>query len=219
MKNSKFIIAALVLAAVASLAVAQKVSIDFRFNTEAADAKNHFNWSADGKTVKDGFDAATGASKAQSTTAFNVVRYDNETTKKNAIPAGLRALVLYPVASWDTAVADAFTVTENKKQLVIRFVHRGTAYQITTDSKGKIDTGDSFQIATGIADNIGGKFMIKDEFLKAGGDKANMADLDWSKIRLIDDEAAEDATVDYDGELSASLKKGILTIKGNLKAD
>lgn len=219
MKNSKFIIAALVLAAVASLAVAQKVSIDFRFNTEAADAKNHFNWSADGKTVKDGFDAATGASKAQSTTAFNVVRYDNETTKKNAIPAGLRALVLYPVASWDTAVADAFTVTENKKQLVIRFVHRGTAYQITTDSKGKIDTGDSFQIATGIADNIGGKFMIKDEFLKDGGDKANMADLDWSKIRLIDDEAAEDATVDYDGELSASLKKGILTIKGNLKAD
>lgn len=219
MKNSKFIIAALVLVAAASLAVAQKVSIDFRFNTEAADAKNHFNWSADGKTVKDGFDAATGASKAQSTTAFNVVRYDNETTKKNAIPAGLRALVLYPVASWDTAVADAFTVTENKKQLVIRFVHRGTAYQITTDSKGKIDTGDSFQIATGIADNIGGKFMIKDEFLKAGGDKANMADLDWSKIRLIDDEAAEDATVDYDGELSASLKKGILTVKGNLKAD
>ena len=219
MKNSKFIIAALVLAAAASLAVAQKVSIDFRFNTEAADAKNHFNWSADGKTVKDGFDAATGASKAQSTTAFNVVRYDNETTKKNAIPAGLRALVLYPVASWDTAVADAFTVTENKKQLVIRFVHCGTAYQITTDSKGKIDTGDSFQIATGIADNIGGKFMIKDEFLKAGGDKANMADLDWSKIRLIDDEAAEDATVDYDGELSASLKKGILTVKGNLKAD
>ena len=219
MKNSKFIIAALVLAAAASLAVAQKVSIDFRFNTEAADAKNHFNWSADGKTVKDGFDAATGASKAQSTTAFNVVRYDNETTKKNAIPAGLRALVLYPVASWDTAVADAFTVTENKKQLVIRFVHRGTAYQITTDSKGKIDTGDSFQIATGIADNIGGKFMNKDEFLKDGGDKANMADLDWSKIRLIDDEAAEDATVDYDGELSASLKKGILTVKGNLKAD
>ena len=35
----------------------------------------------------------------------------------------------------------------------------------------------------------------------------------------VDDEAAEDATVDYDGELTASLKKGILTIKGNLKAD
>ena len=40
MKNSKFIIAALVLVAVAGLAVAQKVSIDLRFNTEAADAKN-----------------------------------------------------------------------------------------------------------------------------------------------------------------------------------
>lgn len=219
MKNSRFIIAALVLATVAGLAVAQKVSIDFRFNTEAADAKNHFNWSADGKSVKDGFDAATGASKAQSTAAFDVVRYDNEATKKNAIPAGLRALVLYPIASWDTATSDAFTVTANKKQLVIRFVHRGTAYQITTDTKGKIDTGDSFKIANGIADNIGGKFVIKDEFLKAGGNNANMADLDWSKITLIDDEAANDAIVEYDGELSASLKNGILTVKGNLKAD
>ena len=219
MKNSKFIIAALVLVAVAGLAVAQKVSIDFRFNTEAADAKNYFNWSANGKSVKDGFDAATGASVAQSTTAFNVVRYDNETTKKNAIPAGLRALVLYPVAAWNTATADAFTVTANGKQLVIRFIHRGTAYQITTDSKGKIDTDDSFKIAAGVGENVGGKFLIKDEFLKSGGDKANMADLDWSKITLVDDEAAEDATVDYDGELTASLKKGILTIKGNLKAD
>ena len=219
MKDSKFLIAALVLVTVAGLAVAQRVSLDFRFNTEAADAKNYFNWSANGKSVKDGFDAATGASKAQSTTAFNVVRYDNEATKKNAIPAGLRALILYPVASWDTATADAFTVTPNGKQLVIRFVHRGTAYQITTDNKGKIDTDDSFKIAAGIADNIGGKFMVKDEYLKPNGDKANMADLDWSKITLVDDEAAEDATVDYDGELTASLKKGILTIKGNLKAD
>ena len=219
MKNSKFIIAALVLVAVAGLAVAQKVSIDFRFNTEAADAKNHFNWSANGKSVKDGFDAATGASIAQSTTAFNVVRYDNDATKKNAIPAGLRALVLYPVAAWSTATSDAFTVTPNGKQLVIRFIHRGTAYQVTTDNKGKIDTDDSFKIAAGVGENVGGKFLIKDEFLKDGGDKANMADLDWSKITLVDDEAAEDATVDYDGELTASLKKGILTIKGNLKAD
>lgn len=219
MKNSKFIIAALVLVAVAGLAVAQKVSIDFRFNTEAADAKNHFNWSANGKSVKDGFDAATGASIAQSTTAFNVVRYDNDTTKKNAIPAGLRALVLYPVAAWNTATSDAFTVTANGKQLVIRFIHRGTAYQVTTDSKGKIDTDDSFKIAAGVGENVGGKFLIKDEFLKAGGDKTNMADLDWNKITLVDDEAAEDAAVDYDGELTASLKKGILTIKGNLKAD
>lgn len=219
MKNSKFLIAALVLVAVAGLATAQKVSLDFRFNTEAADAKNHFNWSANGKAVKDGFDAATGASKAQSTTAFNIVRYDNEATKKNAIPAGLRALVLYPVSSWDTATADAFTVTANGKQLVIRFIHRGTAYQITTDSKGKIDTGDSFKIATGVGENVGGKFMVKDEYLKENGDKANMADLDWSKITLVDDEASDDASIDYSGELTASFKKGILTIKGNLRAD
>lgn len=219
MKKAKFLIAALVLVAAAGMAAAQKVSIDFRFNTEAADAKNRLNWSAAGKSVKDGFDAATGASRAQSTTGFNVVRYDSDATKRKAIPAGLRSLVLYPVASWDTATGDAFTVTANGRQLVIRFVHRGTAYQITTDSKGRIDTGASFKIATGVAENVGGKFMVKDEYLKAGGDKANMADLDWSKISLVDDEASDDATISYDGELKAELKKGILTIKGKLKAD
>lgn len=219
MKNSKFFIAALALVTVAGLAVAQKASIDFRFNTKSADPKNHFNWSANGKSVKDGFDTVTGASKAQSTTGFNVVRYDSEATKKNAIPAGLRALVLYPIASWNVAEADAFTVTEQGKKLVIRFVHRGTAYQVTTDDKGRIDTNDSFKIAQGIADNIGGKFLVKAEYLKAGGDNTKMSDLDWSKIPLVDDEAAEDATVDYDGELKTSFKRGILTIKGTLKAD
>lgn len=219
MRNSKFFVAMLALVTIAGIAVAQKVTIDFRFNTEAADPKNYFNWSADGKVVKDGFDAATGASKAQSTTGFNVVRYDSEATKKNAIPVGLRSLVLYPVASWDTATTDSFTVTQRGKQLVIRFIHRGTAYQVTTDNKGKIDTDDSFKIATGVADNIGGKFVVKAEYLKAGGDNTRMSDLDWSKITLVDDEAAEDATVEYEGELRASLKKGILTVKGTLKAD
>lgn len=219
MKKTKFLIAALVLVTAAGMAAAQKVSIDFRFNTKAADAKNHLNWTASGRNVKDGFDAATGASKAQSTTGFNVVRYDSEATKRKAIPAGLRALVLYPVSPWNTASTDAFTVTESGRRLTIRFVHRGTAYQVTTDEKGVIDTGDSFKIATGVADNIGGKFMIKDEYLKTGGNKANMADLDWSKIRLVDDEADDAATIDYDGELKAELKKGILTVKGNLKAD
>ncbi len=219
MKKAKFLIAALALVAAAGMAAAQKVSIDFRFNTKAADTKNYLNWSANGKNVKDGFDAATGASRAQSTTGFNVVRYDSEATKRKAIPAGLRSLVLYPVSPWSTAATDDFTVTESGRRLTIRFVHRGTAYQVTTDEKGVIDTGDSFKIATGVAENVGGKFMVKDEYLKAGGNKDNMADLDWSKISLVDDEASDDATIEYDGELKAELKKGILTIKGNLRTD
>ena len=135
----------------------QKVSLDVRFNALAEDSANYFKWSEGGNAaVADGYDAATGASKAQSTTRFDAVRYDNETSKKAAIPSGLRSLVLFPIASFDTAVNDAFTVTENGKQLTIRFVHRGTAYQIITVSNGKIDMATSFSTAAGVAHTIAG---------------------------------------------------------------
>ena len=187
----------------------QKVSLDVRFNALAEDSANYFKWSEGGNAaVADGYDAATGASKAQSTTRFDAVRYDNETSKKAAIPSGLRSLVLFPIASFDTAVNDAFTVTENGKQLTIRFVHRGTAYQIITDSNGKID------MAT--ADNIAGKFLLKDEYLVAGGSKNDMNALDWTKITLTADTAAADATRSFEGTLDASYKNGILTVKGSL---
>ncbi|AEE17310.1 hypothetical protein [Treponema brennaborense] len=217
MKNTKLILAcAAVLIGSVFAATAQKVTIDLRFNALAEDSANYFNWAADGKAVKDGYDAATGASKAQSTTAFNAVRYDSETSKKAAIPAGLRSLVLYPVADRGTAEYDAFTVIENGKQLTIRFVHRGTAYQIVTDAKGKIDMGSSFSMAGGLADNVAGKFIIKADYLKDGGDAANMADLDWSKVTLAADTAAADASRSFTGTLTAAYKKGILTVKGSL---
>lgn len=195
----------------------QKVSLDVRFNALAEDSANYFKWSEDGNAaVADGYDAATGASKAQSTTRFDAVRYDNETSKKAAIPSGLRSLVLFPIASFDTAVNDAFTVTENGKQLTIRFVHRGTAYQIITDSNGKIDMATSFSTAAGVADNIAGKFLLKDEYLVAGGSKNDMNALDWTKITLTADTAAADATRSFEGTLDASYKNGILTVKGSL---
>lgn len=196
---------------------AQKVSLDVRFNALAEDSANYFKWSEGGNAaVADGYDAATGASKAQSTTRFDAVRYDNETSKKAAIPSGLRSLVLFPIASFDTAVNDAFTVTENGKQLTIRFVHRGTAYQIITDSNGKIDMATSFSTAAGVADNIAGKFLLKDEYLVAGGSKNDMNALDWTKITLTADTAAADATRSFEGTLDASYKNGILTVKGSL---
>ena len=198
MKKALFFVAAFV--ALVTLGCSnntQKVSLDIRFNALAEDSTNYFKWSEGGNAVvTDGYDAATGASKAQSTTRFDAVRYDNETSKKAAIPSGLRSLVLFPIASFDTAVNDAFTVTENGKQLTIRFVHRGTAYQI--------------------ADNIAGKFLLKDEYLVAGGSKNDMNALDWTKITLTADTAAADATRSFEGTLDASYKNGILTVKGSL---
>ena len=218
MKKALFFVAAFVaLVTLGCSNNAQKVSLDIRFNALAEDSTNYFKWSEGGNdVVTDGYDAATGASKAQSTTHFDTVRYDSETSKKAAIPTGLRSLVLYPIASFDTAVNDAFTVTENGKQLTIRFVHRGTAYQILTDSNGKIDIATSFSTAAGVADNIAGKFLLKDEYLVAGGSKNDMNALDWTKITLTADTAAADATRSFEGTLDASYKNGILTVKGSL---
>lgn len=197
-------------------ASAQKASIDFRFNTVKDDGKNYFNWSADGKSVKDGFDAASGASKAKSTSEFNVVRFDS-TGKRQAVPGGLRGLVLFPVAVRAIADGDALTAQSEGKKVTITFVHRGTAYKITSDDKGAVDLASGFQIAKDVGANLGGKFVLKDEFVKAGGDKNNMADLDWSKVTLTPDTADADADYKYTGTLNAAVKDGVLTLKGSLK--
>ena len=197
-------------------ASAQKAVLDFRFNTAKDDGKNYFNWSADGKSVKDGFDAASGASKAKSTSEFNIVRFDS-TGKKQAVPGGLRALVLYPVAARAIADGDAFTVKSVWKKVTITFVHRGTAYKITSNDEGNIGMTTGFQIAKDVGTNLGGKFILKDEFVKAGGSTNNMADLDWSKITLVPDTADVDADYKYAGVLNAAVKDGVLTVKGSLK--
>ncbi|MCR5289034.1 MAG: hypothetical protein K6E51_03485 [Treponema sp.] len=216
MKLSKFFAAALLLTGSVFAASAQKAKIDYRYNVASDDAgSNFFNWSADAENVKDGFDAASGASKAQSTTRFNIVRFDS-TGKAKAIPAGLRFVMLYPIASRATATGDNLTVQDNGGALTIRFIHRGTAYQITTDKKGTIDLSNSFKISGPLADNKGGKFIFKDEFLKAGGDNTKASDVDWSKVTLNTDVADSNASYKYTGTLKAAYKGGILTIKGTL---
>ncbi len=215
MKGSKTLLAAVLFAGSVFAASAQKAKIDFRYNVLQNDSKNYLNWSADGKNVKDSFDAATGASKAQSTTAFNSIRFD-ATGKAKASPAGLRALMLYPVASRDTAEGDNLNVTANGKQLVIRFIHRGTPYEITTDGNGMIDLTGSFKSSSPVADNKGGKFIFKDEFLKSGGDNTKAADVDWTKITLSADTADANAGYKYSGTLKAEYKSGILTIAGTI---
>ncbi len=218
MKNLKLVLtAAAVFTVSVFAAAAQKVTIDYRFNALKDDAKNYYNWSANGKNIKDGFDAKSGASKSKSTTEFNAVRFDT-TGKAKAIPAGLRSLVLYPVANRATADNDAFTVTAEGKKLVIRFVHRGTAYRITTDDKGVIDLSKSFEMAPGLADNVAGAFILKADYLKAGGDNTKMSDIDWTKVTFKPDTADDNATYKYNGTLNAAYSKdGILTVKGSLK--
>lgn len=218
MKTTKlFGLAAVLLVAATFTAVAQKATIDMKYKVGTDDAANYINWSADGTSVKDGFDAASGASKANTTKKFDVVRYD-ATGKKQAVPAGLRALVLFPVATSAVALGDNFTVTTAGSKVTIQFIHRGTAYVITSDDKGNIDLSNGFQKSTAsVADNVGGKFIVKDEFLKTGADNTSMASVDWSKVTLAADTADADAGYSYTGSLKSTYNGGVLTLKGSLK--
>ncbi len=195
---------------------AQNVMIDERFNFAASDTANYLNWSLGNKSTKDKFDAASGASLSGTTSAVNAVRFDRASTKKAAIPVGLWGLLLYPVSDWGTATADAFTVTTAGKQITVRFVHRGYAFELVTDAEGKFDPLTGAKYARGLADNVGGEYVLKKEFVKKGGDSAKMADLDWSKVALAPDSKSAQASRWYEGPLQFAVDKNVLTVKGTL---
>lgn len=206
-----------VLAASVSALSAQAVTIDVRMNVAAADAGNYFNWTQGSSSTKDKLDAASGASLSGSTAKFDAVRYDDPKTKKAAIPVGLRGFVLFPVSGYDIAKADNLTATANGKAITVRFVHYGVANELVTDKNGKFNVLTGSKRAKGFCDNVGGEFVLKSEFVKAGGDPKNMADLDWSKLTFAPDAKDAAASRWYEGSLDFALKGTILTVKGTLK--
>ena len=210
------IVAAAVLTAGISSLFAQNVRIDARVNTLSADSSNSFTWTLGKKIVKDGLDASSGASLSGSTKEFDVVRFDSPDTKKPAIPVGLRGLLLYPISDYKTLAYDDLKVSEQGKVVTVRYVHRGVAYELTSDGKGKFNILTGARIAKGLADNVGGEFVLKPEYVKAGGDPKKMSDLDWSKVTLTPDVRDPAASRWYEGTLSFARKKGVLEIKVNL---
>ena len=199
---------------------ATDVRIDFKMNVAKEDyAANYFNWTI-GKqaTVKDKFDMTSGASVKGSTKAFNEVRYaEPAADKKAAIPAGLRGLLLYPVANFDVAKFDNLSVVENGGVITVCFVHRGTAYKLSTDKKGNFDVLTGAKIARNVGDNNMNVFTVKPEYLKDGGDAAKMSDLDWSKVQLESDTYSPEAVYQYEGTLKFTFKNNVLGISGTLK--
>lgn len=197
---------------------ANQVSVEFRFDVENDGSdSNYFYWTADGSAVcEDGFDATTGASIAKSTTGFNVVRYDNENDRKKAIPLGLRNLMLEAVSPRSVPVGDYFTVNQTGKKLLITFVHRGTAYRITTDDDGMLDTASSFEIAGDLIEKVDGKSVVKKEFAIAGADVSNLANVDLTKVTFVQDVADAEAKQKYSGKLSTAYVDGVLCVTGTL---
>ena len=195
------------------------VKIDFRMNIAKQDYEsNYFNWTL-GKQepVHDKFDAVSGASLKGSTKAFNAVRYaGNAADKKAAIPAALRSLFLFPLADWKFVEGYGLQVTNTDGAFTIRFARKTTAYELTTDTNGDFNILTGAKIAKDITEKTDTGYVIKPEYLKAGGDPTKMSDLDWDKLPLKIDTFASDAAYHYEGTLKFALKDNILTAKGTL---
>jgi hypothetical protein len=139
--RSVLLIAAFVLCAFA--ASAADLTIDMQVNTAAKDyANNYLTFKGANNSVdKDQFvlaaDGTTGASKLLSTELFNSYRFD--VRGKKTIPGGLRSLLMYPVADDGTRTGDNLQVSKAADgTIMVRYVHRGTAYEIVTDKTGAL---------------------------------------------------------------------------------
>ena len=142
-RTTKWVLTAVFILAAGSLFAAD-LTIDMQVNTAAKDyAGNFLSFKGAIATVeKDQFapgaDATSGASKLASTEVFNAYRFDVK--GKQTMPSGLRFVLLYAVANDAIRMGDNLTVAKaGSGGLVVRFVHRGTAFEITTDATGTID--------------------------------------------------------------------------------
>ncbi len=177
-KGSVLIIGAMLLCAMA--ASAADLTIDMQVNVAAKDyANNYLTFKGgNGSVDKDQFvlatDGTSGASKLLSTELFNAYRFD--VRGKTTIPGGLRSLLLFSVADDSSRTGD--NLKANKAAdgtIMIRYVHRGTAYQMTTDKAGKLSLPGNTYMARkiGHTDNT-----ISTDFSATG----KVADVDWKKV-------------------------------------
>ncbi len=138
-------------------------------------ANNYFTFrGSNNANEKDSFDAVAGASKSHTTELFNSYRRD---VKGNpTMPAGLRGVFLYSVADNATMTGDNLkAVQANDGTITIRYVHRGTAYEIVTDKAGKLSLprGNFRMRKIGHSDNT-----IHPDFSSTG----KTANVDWNKV-------------------------------------
>jgi hypothetical protein len=159
---------------------AADLTIDMQVNTVAKDyAGNFLSFkgginSVDKDQFAPGADATSGASKLLSTEVFNAYRFDVK--GKATLPAALRNLLLYAVADDGTRTGDNLTVTKAADgSILIRFVHRGTAYEVVTDATGKLALpSTSLKMRKiGHTDNT-----ISTDFSASG----KTANVDWKKV-------------------------------------
>ncbi|MGP1458270.1 MAG: hypothetical protein ACTTKL_03040 [Treponema sp.] len=198
------------------------VKIDYKMDVAKKNKANYFNWTVgNGETVKDKFDAVSGASMKGSTKGFNVVRYSEPAEdKKAAIPSGLRVLFLFAINDWNLAENCALKVTKTDGVITARFARKDTVFELKTGKDGKFDLLTGARKAKGVIDKTeDGKFMIKPEYLKTNGDPSKMSDLDWDRVEYVleADTFDSDAAYHYESKLNFMLKGSVLSVSGTME--
>jgi hypothetical protein len=121
-----------------------------------------------------GTDATSGASKLASTEVFNAYRFDVK--GRPTMPSALRFVLLYAVANDGIRTGDNLKVIKAAGGgITVRFVHRGSAFEIVTDAAGKL-----LLPATGMKNRRIGHTdnTISTDFSPSG----KTADVDWKKV-------------------------------------
>ena len=234
--NKRLIALAVMFVVIAGAIFAQDLTIDYRFNTRRADANNYLTFTGPIRYMaveQDRVDTSTGASALGSTHVFQPYRVD--VLGRNVLPDTLRGLFLYAVNPIDASQGDNLTVSESRGVITIQFSHRGTAYQIVTDSQGRITLPNAQARRRTIGYIQGaGPQVISTDFSRDG----SAGRIDWAKVwdssiagghtvtagvdrttgTISPDLAAADSMFYWQGTLQVAFRNNILTISGGLNA-
>ena len=180
MKRHAFLLLVALFVMSGAAVFAADLTITMQVNTVAKDYAGNFLTFTGGinSVDKDQFvpvaDATAGASKLLSTEVFNAYRFDVK--GQPTLPSALRYMLLYAVANDSVRTGDNLSVSKAADgSILIRFVHRGTAFEVLTDATGKLalpSTTVRFR-KIGHTDNI-----ISADFSATG----KTTGVDWKKV-------------------------------------
>jgi hypothetical protein len=181
MNRKRALLCIAVLSLVGAALPAADLAITMQVNLTGKDyANNSLSFkgniaSVDKDQFAPGADATSGASKLHSTEVFNAYRFDVK--GKPTLPSGLRYMLLYAVANDSVRSGDNLTVSRGADGgLIIRYVHRGTAFEITTDAAGVVTLPSATAVkrrVIGFTDNT-----IGTDFSPTG----KVTDVNWKKV-------------------------------------
>ena len=234
--NRKLLVLAVALALVAGFAFAQDLKVDSVLDLAQSAKANYFTFAGPIRYMaadKDHIDAATGASVKNSTEMFQPYLLDVK--GKQALSSGLRGLFLYSVAPAALRVDDNLTITKAGGVITVRYVHRGTAYELVSDASGKFifPDGQYRRRAIGFIEGEGPQVLHRD-FSPDG----TAAKVNWAKVwdasiaggkevvagkpaktgAITPDTPVPESMFYWEGSLQASFEGNVLKISGGLNA-